>query len=333
MQKLRFSLLLTILCSFIACKYTNTDAREKNFSAIDSTATTNLVVKKDILSVYTWVDKLRLRKAPNTKSDVLKELKEGEVLTFLDEKTKTKDKINIRGTLHNEPWLKVITADQIEGWVYGGGVKFDKPRIDEAPSLYDACFELLHKKRKNAAQKCKKRKQKKVLKSNDRWVEQTAKGYALLLLDGKKVFLENKAVSDSSTQRIEYFYLDYIARMGFHLFEVIKEDTSDYLLINDKSGKETTIWGYPKVAPDYRTLVTASNNPEQGLQIWGYTANGFELLLEHNFDKYDFQLPKWIHDGTIEIHATNRTAVKGDDPKEILTFGIEENTGKWQLQF
>jgi len=86
--------------------------------------------------VYTWVDKLRLREKPDTKSGIVKELKEGEALVFTGEKTDFTQKINLRGVAYDEPWMKVITAEDKVGWVYAGAIKMYQQTSDKSSSRF-----------------------------------------------------------------------------------------------------------------------------------------------------------------------------------------------------
>ncbi|MEL6864583.1 MAG: SH3 domain-containing protein [Bacteroidota bacterium] len=85
------------------------------------------------------IDKFRLRDQPGLKGKALKELSEGELLYDLDEVSDFTTPIKLRGIAFDEPWIKVKTADDLEGWVYAGGVHFD---LDSPSKLAQKLIDL-----------------------------------------------------------------------------------------------------------------------------------------------------------------------------------------------
>lgn len=78
------------------------------------------------------IDKFRLRQQPGTEGSVLTELSEGSQVTYLGESSDFQSQIKLRGTLFDEPWVKVETADGQQGWVFAGGIH---PRKDNHSPL------------------------------------------------------------------------------------------------------------------------------------------------------------------------------------------------------
>jgi len=70
----------------------------------------------------TWVDRINVREEARTGTKVVARVPATESLTYLGEKTPTKETIVLRGLAYHEPWLRVRTQDGKEGWVFGGGV-------------------------------------------------------------------------------------------------------------------------------------------------------------------------------------------------------------------
>lgn len=88
-------------------------------------------------SLWTSVDNLRLRAAPDKESETLMHLPEGTQVMFLNAISQQKEKISLRGTTYDDHWVKVVYfnpeavnyEDQyFQGWVYGGAVKFYHPK-------------------------------------------------------------------------------------------------------------------------------------------------------------------------------------------------------------
>jgi len=271
---------LIFTCFIFSCKNTNssesTQQTESNSSEGESTEnTTNPTTQEKAPTIlYAWVNKLRVREQPTTKSEIVVEVKEGTSFTYMNEKTDYKERINLRGTLFNEPWLKIKTEDGKEGWVYGGAVKFYEPVVDANPSPYDKCFELKRDKTWSKFHDCSEKVRTKQLKKDARYVTETENEITLTLLTGKKVIFENSrdTVSDDYLQ---IDYLEYLPKVGFFVFRNNIYEGGSYSLVNDKSGKETTIWGFPKVSPDAKHIITTNQDLEaayefNGIQIFGF---------------------------------------------------------------
>ena len=144
MKNIIFIFFLTSFFFFFSCKNTNSsESTQTDSSSIPTESMENEKIEEPkSTKLYAWVDKLNLRAEPSTKSEIVVQIKEGTQLTFLNEKTEYTERINLRGQLQNEPWLKVKTEDGKEAWVYGGAVKFYKPVVDVNPSPYD--LSLIH---------------------------------------------------------------------------------------------------------------------------------------------------------------------------------------------
>ena len=71
------------------------------------------------------IDNLRIRAEPGENGAEVGRLKEGTMLYDLGEVSDFTTRVQLRGIWFDEPWLKVKTDQNLEGWVYGGAVKFD----------------------------------------------------------------------------------------------------------------------------------------------------------------------------------------------------------------
>lgn len=78
--------------------------------------------------IYVKIDGLKMRDKPGTSgTKVVAQLGLNTPLSYLGEQTSFKEKITIGETSYDEPWVKVRTTDgKLEGWVFGGGVRFYK---------------------------------------------------------------------------------------------------------------------------------------------------------------------------------------------------------------
>ena len=117
----KFLLALILLLAVLAgCKDTNSSETDTNSNDTNISNDSLAPVVDNTVTVYAWVDKLRMRTAPDTKSDVVAEIPEGGAMTYLEEKTDFTQQITLRGKSYDEPWLKVKTKEGKIGWVYGG---------------------------------------------------------------------------------------------------------------------------------------------------------------------------------------------------------------------
>lgn len=334
MYKLHIIFLLSFVSIFYACKNTNSDESTKNTGETSDTIVSNEVKpKKEKVQLYAWVNNLRLRQAPDTKSKVIAELKEGDKLSFLDEKTEFTQKISLRGTLYDEPWLKVETLTGKIGWVYGGAVKFYKPTIDSAPSPYDACFELQNRGHKQAAD-CFSKIAEKQLRKDARYIYPNDEGYSITLLSGKKIELLNTRNTTNELDNVRYAYSYYIPKLGYFVFERIIAEGGNYILVNDKSGKQIDIWGYPKASPNAKYLVVTSDDLEagfimNGIQILGFTENGLEVIFEKELNEEGPINPKWLDSKTLEVGLRPSFASGSNNVRKVeIKLGDD---GQWKM--
>lgn len=84
------------------------------------------IEKKTVL--YVLLDGLKLRTGYHLDSSVVKTLKLNDEVYFLGKTTDFKQKINLGDRVAFEPWVKVRAYTGHEGWVYGAGVHYFKPK-------------------------------------------------------------------------------------------------------------------------------------------------------------------------------------------------------------
>lgn len=288
------------------------------------------VEKEDATAVeiYVWVDNLRLRSEPNTKSQVVATLKEGEALRFLDERSDFSEKITLRGTQFDEPWLKVATKSNQEGWVYGGGIKFYKIGIDTAPTPFDDCFKLQKDRKFTQARKCLKRSRFRALKKAEAWVKELPNGLELKLLSGEHFTLENKG-RDSIYQ---FYY--YLQEMACFVVHAQYGQSEAFLLIDDKTGKMVSTKGFPKADATGSFIACLNTDWKHqgtfnGIQLLGYEGNRLQIIYEKEMDVYRPILPKWIDENTLQFTLLE----KKDKFNKRSKYGQLERdkSGNWTL--
>ena len=330
MSKLYVNTLLIILMLFFACKDTAkdtpTDLSQEKGAATEENVEEKAPAK---IEIYVWVDKLRLRSEPTTESEIVATLKEGEALTFLNERSGFTEKINLRGTLFDEPWLKISTKEGKEGWVYGGGIKFYKIGVDESPTPYDDCFKLRIDRKMTQANKCIERTHFRELKKEGSLVSESASGITFQLLSGEKFTLNN--VGGDSLYQFSY-YLKEMAAFVVHA-KYGKEE--GYLLINDKTGKITPTKGFPKAASDHEHIACLNSDwgdkgNFRGIQLLGYVDNELAVVFEEALAEFRPVIPKWVDENTLQFTLLE----VADKRNRKSRYGqlIKNEDGLWELE-
>lgn len=292
-----FSLTLFIIC--FSCKDTKSVESEKS---AEENPTSQTEENPDNVLIYAWVNNLRIREKPDTKAPIITEVKEGTELEYLEQKTDFTQKINLRGTVYDEPWLKIKTLEGKQGWVYGGAVKFYRPTIDEGPSPYDRCFSISASSRKRRSN-CIKQTVASQLKKDVNFAKSGPGGLTLNLLSGeqKKFFTEK---NPESTDYVRYDYRYYIQKMGYFVLKATYFEGDSYLLVNDKSGNIIKLKGYPKPSPDFKHLIVTCGERNDyavptDIQLLGFTENGLEILWERDLKEYIALQPIWKNDNEV----------------------------------
>ena len=79
--------------------------------------------------VQAWVDQLIVKAQPGKNMPDIARMREGEVATYLKQRTIRKSEYTLRGQRYYEPWLLIRTKDSLMGWVHQGGVRFVQPNF------------------------------------------------------------------------------------------------------------------------------------------------------------------------------------------------------------
>lgn len=98
-------------------------------------------ITKEVL--YPWVDKLNIRDAPNLVGNTIATVTRKDALAFIGEQSEKSEEIVLRGVAYDAHWLKVITPDKKEGWVFSGAVTQKGEKKGTAP-LTDKKFSFPH---------------------------------------------------------------------------------------------------------------------------------------------------------------------------------------------
>jgi hypothetical protein len=78
--------------------------------------------------LYVTIDKLKVRKTPGLKGELLGELKLFDEVYYMDEVTDSTFVVNLGTEKADEPYVKIKTKRGTVGWVYGAGVHYAKKK-------------------------------------------------------------------------------------------------------------------------------------------------------------------------------------------------------------
>lgn len=90
---------------------------------------TTLAPPEKVTVLYVVLEGLKLRKGPHLDSSIVRTLSTNSEVYFLNDVTNFKQEINLGDRIAVEPWIKVRAYSGHEGWVYGAGVHYFKPRV------------------------------------------------------------------------------------------------------------------------------------------------------------------------------------------------------------
>ena len=144
--------LILLLLLIVSCKNETTvdNTTETTLSALEEDEKANTpevsdskpeIKTKDL--VYAWVDKLNIRDSPSLDGTSITSVQSNDALEFTGIKSDQNEFIVLRGVLYEEPWLKIITPDGKEGWVFGGAVKLKDEKKGNGP-VDDLIFDYTH---------------------------------------------------------------------------------------------------------------------------------------------------------------------------------------------
>ena len=175
------------------------------------------------------------------------------------------------------------------------------------------------------------------LKKDSRFVKKEGQNLVFTLLSGKKKHLSWSPSADSETE-LGYFYRYYLPKMGYFVVERKDKNKSQYLLINDKSGREKPIWGFPKASPNAKQFIVGSleevsEYESYGLRIYGFTDQGLKIIWETTLDETPYFKPilsQWIDDQTIQITLQPNSKIPQAKIKLIQL--VKDDKGSWLIE-
>lgn len=332
MKLLKTIMILTVFC---ACKNTNSPETPKNTATeVDTLAEQQEQNVQDAI-LYTIVDKLRLRKTPGSKGQVLEQLKEGVPVIFMNEKTDYTEKIKLRDEWYEEPWLKIKSASGNIGWVFGGALTDMPPKEDISKTSYDDCEKnLVQSRNLERYHRCIEKIAAQELKAASKYIKATKDGYQVTLLSGETRNLVNSYGSEEDPDLRVYEYRHYLDKLGYFVFKIHRYEAGDYILMNDKFGYATPLAGMPRMSPDRKKILVTNADVDagfefNGIQLLEITDQGFQTVFEESMDNFAPHHPVWIDEKNIEFMLLSPEA----DQKrwKVKAKLSQDEQGEWAL--
>jgi hypothetical protein len=125
------------------------------------------------------------------------------------------------------------------------------------------------------------------------------------LRTGGSLTLENSGNADDGSAT-KYSFRDHLPEIGYYLVHCQYYEGSEYLMINDRSGKRFKLQQIPAVSPDRRRIATASAGlfgccGPNAVQVWRVTSGG--LVLEQTIEPKGWEPSdaEWVDNRTIRL--------------------------------
>ena len=282
---------------------------------------------------YVWLPFLYVRSEPKAKSTLVTKLKKGDLVKYLGIKTQIKERINIHGKEFEEPWMKIVTPDNKEGWVYGAGINIKDMGTDLSPTPYDDCFQLLIDKEVEDFNKCSNQVSKQQYKLQGNKVQQNSKGLTLSLKNGKRLNLD---MTSNNLGNSKYDFWYYFSSIGYYVIKKQTGNHHEFVLINSTTGHNLSTWGFPKPSPGKNYIVSTSSDifgtkEVNGIQILNVEGNDLKVSWEREVENYEPYMPKWLDNNTIGVTLVpNNGGKKG--PKKFALIRRQSNN-EWKMEY
>ncbi len=126
----------------------------------------------------------------------------------------------------------------------------------------------------------------------------------IALANNKKVILKDSLADSDNVEQVIYTYIEHLKDVGFYVIKAQHYETSEYLLINDKTGYKVKIWEKPKLSPDKKHIVASSNSlvydaMPNGIQMWSLQSGTLNLEWEYKQDEWEPDSIVWAGNSSL----------------------------------
>lgn len=134
---------------------------------------------------------------------------------------------------------------------------------------------------------CARAVEKRMLARNQPSIRRDGRRLAINVANGKTVtFVDTR--DPNNADGVSYSYIGTLVDVSEHVVEVQYYEGNSYLLVNTKSGSQTSSVGMPVASPSGGHVVATSVDLEAmynptAIQIWKVTPDGLEAAYKHEF--------------------------------------------------
>jgi hypothetical protein len=176
--------------------------------------------------------------------------------------------------------------------------------------------------------------EKKQLKVYAEYVKRSGKDLILSLANGKKKIYTTKNIEGDAG--VWYTFIEYMKEYGYYLIARSYYEGGDYIMINEKTGKETAINSLPIVSPDKSRFAIATMGGEAGYipdEIQVYRFSDTDIIVEYKCDKMDWGPSdiQWIGNNKLKVlkNVTDESGTYGVIPP--IPVKLVRSANKWVL--
>jgi hypothetical protein len=125
---------------------------------------------------------------------------------------------------------------------------------------------------------------------------------------GEKLVLKDSLSYSDDVNQVTYKYVGFLKDIEYYIIIAQYYETGEYLLVDYKTGIKNKIWGLPKLSPDKKRIVAASNAigydiMPNGIQMWGIQKNGkLKLEWEYKQNQWAPDNVEWASNNTIYVN-------------------------------
>ncbi len=139
------------------------------------------------------------------------------------------------------------------------------------------------------------------IKQNSAFVKRNGDTLSITLGNSKIKTLINEPYKEGADNLTEYKYLGKIRSIDYHLIYVGLYEAFTYLLINNKTGKETFLCGVPAVSPNKKYLAASCCDLQagfvfNGIEMYDVESDSLKLNWKRELTKWGADELTWLDD-------------------------------------
>ena len=148
-----------------------------------------------------------------------------------------------------------------------------------------------------------KNKIKNLRKVKERLISKKNGVICLPLENSTNKIFEDSVISENENQ-ISYEYIGYEKALNSYIILVKYYETGEYMLINNKTGKESKLWGLPIISPNQKKVCCYGDAlgydvMPNGIQMYDYSDNNLIKEWEWEIEDWKPESVEWLNNNTL----------------------------------